>query len=40
MDKTLKMPAGMHKRSFEQDEFGALTSYYVDKQVNYENNHI
>ena len=41
MDKTLKMPpAGMHKRSFEQPKCGALTSYYVDKQVNHENNYI
>jgi len=41
MDKTLKMPpAGMHKRSFEQPKLGALTRYYVDKQVNHENNYI
>ncbi|GLX89075.1 hypothetical protein Pfra02_16440 [Pseudomonas fragi] len=41
MDKTLKMPpAGMHKRSFEQPKCGALTRYYVDKQVNHENNYI
>ena len=41
MDKTLKMPpTGMHKRSFEQPKLGALTRYYVDKQVNHENNYI
>ena len=41
MYKTLKMPpAGMHKRSFEQPKLGALTRYYVDKQVNHENNYI
>jgi len=40
MDKTVKMPAGMHKLLVEQHQSGTLTIYDISTHANYENSYI